>query len=58
MSELPRAYAAGEPYVCPVSPEATAWWMSVNCAARNLIVAASIDDCGLNSDPGPPFVDC
>ncbi len=25
MSELPRAYAAAEPYVCPVSEQATAW---------------------------------
>ena len=45
MSELPRAYAAAEPYVCPVS-QATAWWMSVGCAARNLARAASIDVCG------------
>jgi len=46
MSELPRAYAAGEPYVCPVSPHATAWWMSARCAVRNLIWAASIDASG------------
>ena len=46
MSELPRAYAAGKPYVCPVSPEAAAWWMSAGCAARNLLRAASIDVCG------------
>ena len=46
MSELPRAYAAAEAYVCPVSEQATAWWMSVSCAARNLARAASIDVCG------------
>src|SRR5271166_678946 len=46
MSELPRAYAAAEPYVCPVSERATAWWMSVSCAASNLARAASIDVCG------------
>ena len=46
MSELPRAYAAGKPYVCPVSPESAAWWMSAGCAARNLLRAASIDVCG------------
>jgi D-erythronate 2-dehydrogenase len=46
MSELPRAYAAAEPYVCPVSEQATAWWMSVSCAARNLARAARIDVCG------------
>ena len=46
MSELPRAYAASEPYVCPVSPAASAWWMSVGCAAGNLLRAASIELCG------------
>jgi D-erythronate 2-dehydrogenase len=46
MSELPRAYAAAEPYVCPVSEQATAWWMSAACAASNLARAASIDLCG------------
>ena len=45
-SEPPRAYAAAEPYVCPVSEQATAWWMSVSCAASNLARAASIDVCG------------
>jgi D-erythronate 2-dehydrogenase len=46
MSELLRAYAAGEPYVCPVSPHASAWWMPARCAARNLVHAASIDASG------------
>jgi D-erythronate 2-dehydrogenase len=46
MSELPRAYATGKPYDCPVSPEAAAWWMSAGCAARNLLRAAAIDICG------------
>jgi D-erythronate 2-dehydrogenase len=46
MSELPRAYATAEPYVCPVSEQATAWWMSIGCAASNLARAASIDVCG------------
>src|SRR5271165_4749447 len=36
-----------KPYVWPVSPRATAWWMSARCAARNLIEAASIDACGV-----------
>ena len=30
----------------PVSPAASAWWMSVGCAARNLLRAASIELCG------------
>ena len=33
-SELPRAYAAAEPVRLPGLAEATAWWMSVGCAAR------------------------
>jgi nucleoside-diphosphate-sugar epimerase len=47
MSELPRALAAGEPYICPVSPNAAAWWMSARRAARNLIHAAVIAHSGV-----------
>ena len=46
MSELPRAVAAGRSYVCPVSPQAVAWWMSVSCAAANLAHAAIANTCG------------
>ncbi len=42
MSELMHAYAAGEAYVCPVQPQATAWWMSVQCCVSNLIHAAEL----------------
>lgn len=37
MSDLMRAVAAGRTYECPVSAEATAWWMSVKCCVENLV---------------------
>ncbi|KAA0593183.1 nucleoside-diphosphate-sugar epimerase [Azospirillum lipoferum] len=43
MSELIWAAAAGEPYVCPVSPQAVAWWMSADCCVDNLLHAARLD---------------
>jgi D-erythronate 2-dehydrogenase len=43
MSDLLRKLAAGESYVCPVSPEATAWWMSARRCAENLVFAAGLD---------------
>jgi len=42
MSDIIRELAAGRPYSCPVSAEATAWWMSVECCVDNLLHAASI----------------
>lgn len=49
MSDLLRAFAEGEPYCCPVSPEATAWWMSARCCVSNLIIAAELDTNELNA---------
>lgn len=43
MSELLHALAAGESFTCPVSPGATAWWMSTQCCAENLVHAAGMD---------------
>ncbi|VVN33210.1 D-erythronate dehydrogenase [Pseudomonas fluorescens] len=43
MSDVLHAVAEGIAYRCPVSPEATAWWMSVRCCVNNLIHAAEID---------------
>lgn len=43
MSELLQRVAAGEPYECPVSPDASAWWMSAACCVDNLLQAASLD---------------
>ncbi len=47
-SDLMRAAAAGQPYECPVGPEATLWLMSLDCALDNLLHAASLpgDDAG------------
>jgi len=43
MSDLMRAFADGESYVCPVSAQATAWWMSARCCVNNLIHGAEMD---------------
>lgn len=43
MSEVMWAAAAGEPYVCPVSPQAVAWWMSAERCVDNLLHAARLD---------------
>lgn len=42
MSDLMRAFAEGVAYCCPVSPEATCWWMSARQCANNLIHAAQL----------------
>jgi nucleoside-diphosphate-sugar epimerase len=42
MSDLLQAFAQGEPYCCPVSPQAQAWWMSVRCCVDNLLRAAEL----------------
>lgn len=46
MSDLMRAMAEGEPYRCPVSPQATAWWMSARCCVDNLLHAAELREPG------------
>lgn len=43
MSDLLHAFAAGQTYACPVSAEATAWWMSLDCCVTNLLHAAELD---------------
>lgn len=43
MSDLLHAYAAGDSYTCPVSPEACAWWMSARCCVDNLLHAAELE---------------
>lgn len=42
MSDLLHSYAANRPFICPVSPEASAWWMSLPCCVDNLIRAAEV----------------
>jgi nucleoside-diphosphate-sugar epimerase len=49
MSDILHALKAGEPFTCPVSPQATAWWMSARRCAQNLLQAAAMDVTG--SDP-------
>ncbi|WP_216320666.1 NAD-dependent epimerase/dehydratase family protein [Deinococcus aestuarii] len=46
MGDLIRSLSAGAPSICPVSPDATAWWMSASCAAWNLLHAASLGTSG------------
>jgi nucleoside-diphosphate-sugar epimerase len=43
MSDILHALAAGEPFTCPVSPQATAWFMSAWRCADNLLHAAGMD---------------
>lgn len=40
MSDLLHALRAAEPFTCPVSAQATAWWMSAQRCAENLLHAA------------------
>ncbi|WP_186144446.1 NAD-dependent epimerase/dehydratase family protein [Burkholderia gladioli] len=42
MSQLFRMAQRGERYVCPVSSDATVWWMSRRCCVDNLLHAARL----------------
>jgi D-erythronate 2-dehydrogenase len=42
MSDMFWKFAASEPFTCPVSPQAIAWWMSVRCCVDNLVHAAKL----------------
>ena len=46
MSDLLWALKAGEPYTCPVGPDATAWWLSAQAAAGSLLHAAGLPSTG------------
>lgn len=50
MSDVLWAGKYGESYVCPVSPEAVAWWMSAQCCVDNLVHAARIESPKLGAD--------
>ena len=50
MSLLFHKARAGESYVCPVSREATVWWMSLATCVANLVHAAKLDASSV-----PPF---
>ncbi|GAB3098123.1 NAD-dependent epimerase/dehydratase family protein [Aestuariicella hydrocarbonica] len=43
MSDLMHALAEGHSYECPVSADATAWWMSVKCCVDNLLHATELN---------------
>jgi nucleoside-diphosphate-sugar epimerase len=43
MSDMIRRLAAGEPFTCPVGPEAASWFMSLSCCVDNLIHGATSD---------------
>lgn len=49
MSQLFRTAQSGEAYTCPVSPSATAWWMSRGCCIDNLLHAARVPSEGLHA---------
>jgi len=42
MSDIFWRLKAGEPFACPVSPQAVAWWMSLGCCVDNFIIAAGL----------------
>jgi nucleoside-diphosphate-sugar epimerase len=44
MSDLLHAFAAGDAYCCPVSPQAQAWWMSARCCVDNLMHMAELEE--------------
>lgn len=44
MSELMHAFADARAYQCPVSAQATGWWMSAACCVDNLLQAAQLKD--------------
>jgi len=49
MSAILRAAQLGQRYTCPVSPSATAWWMSRACCVDNLLQAARLPADGLHA---------
>lgn len=49
MSDLIHRLAVGQPYTCPVSAEATCWWMSIGCCVDNLLRAARWPVAGLDA---------
>lgn len=42
MSQIFHALRSGQAYTCPVSPQATAWWVSLERCLDNLLHAASL----------------
>jgi nucleoside-diphosphate-sugar epimerase len=58
LSDLIRSLSEGKGFVCPVSPEANSWWMSVQCCIDNMVHAALLPASGLSLErvwPLPPL---
>lgn len=53
MSDLIRCLGAGQPYTCPVSAAAQAWWMSLPCCIANLLHAARLPAAELAAQAPP-----
>lgn len=49
MSQILRMAQQGRAYTCPVSPSASAWWMSRGCCIDNLLHAARLSPEGLHA---------
>jgi nucleoside-diphosphate-sugar epimerase len=49
MSDILHALADGRPFTCPVGPGATAWWMSAQRCAENLVHAAGMEVAGADA---------
>ena len=47
MSQIFHALRARQMYTCPVSAQATAWWMSLQCCLDNLVHAARLPTRGM-----------
>lgn len=47
MSQIFHALRARQMYTCPVSAQATAWWMSLQCCLDNLVHAARLPTHGM-----------
>jgi nucleoside-diphosphate-sugar epimerase len=56
MSELLHAFADARAYQCPVSAEATGWWMSAACCVDNLLHAAQLENPGPRRAWQPPVL--
>ena len=48
MSDIIRELAAGRPFTCPTSPQATTWASSLPCVVDNLLHAGMVDATALN----------
>ena len=43
LSDMIRSLVDGQPFVCPMSPEATTWALSIRAAVASLVHAATLD---------------